>query len=54
MFGLDASEAKAIVSEVGAAVAQWRHVAAQVGQTEHQIDRMVSAFEHDDLKLAIS
>lgn len=52
LFGLGASDAKAIVSEVGAAVTQWRHVAAQHGQTPNQIDRMASAFEHEDLRLA--
>ena len=52
LFGLGAGDAKAIVSEVGAAVAQWRHVAAQNGQFPNQIDRMASAFEHEDLRLA--
>jgi serine/threonine-protein kinase HipA len=54
LFGLNPSAAKAIVSEVGSAVAQWRTVARQVGQTESQIDRMASAFEHQDLVLATS
>lgn len=52
LFGFGAKDAKLIVSEVGAAVAQWRHVAAQLGQTSNQIDRMASAFEHDDMTYA--
>ena len=52
LFGLSLADAKTIVGEVGGAVAAWRAVARQVGQTESQIDRMASAFEHDDLKIA--
>lgn len=54
MFGLSLGDAKAIVSEVGRAVVDWRSVARQAGQTESQIDRMASAFEHEDLKIARS
>lgn len=54
LFGLGDEDAKGIVSEVGAAVAEWRTVAAELGQTQNQIDRMASAFEHEDLRLAIS
>lgn len=52
LFGLGLADAKAIVSEVGRAVARWRNVAREVGQTASQIDRMASAFEHEDLTLA--
>ena len=54
LFGLGAAAAKAITAEVGAAVTEWRLVATHAGQTTSQIDRMSSAFEHEDLKLAIS
>ena len=54
LFGLSLIDAKAIVSEVGRVVSEWRNVATQVGQTENQIDRMSSAFEHEDLELARS
>lgn len=54
LFGLSLIDAKAIVSEVGRAVSEWRNVATQVGQTENRIDRMSSAFEHEDLELARS
>lgn len=52
LFGLSPGDAKAIVTEVGRAVAGWRSIARQTGQTESQIDRMASAFEHEDLTLA--
>ena len=49
-FGMTASEACTIAREVGAVVARWRKVAARHGLTAAQIDRMASAFEHDDLR----
>jgi serine/threonine-protein kinase HipA len=51
-FRLDKVEAKAIAKNVGDAVASWREVAAQHGLTANQIDRMASAFEHNDLAIA--
>lgn len=48
-FGLKTDQAVRIIGEVGEAVGQWRDVAAQVGQKKAQIDRMQSAFEHEDL-----
>ena len=48
-FGLRLAEAKQIVGEVVAAVLNWRDVAAAQGLTESQIDRMASAFEHEDI-----
>lgn len=54
LFGLGNEDAKGIIAEVGAAVAEWRSVAAEVGQTQNQIDRMASAYEHADLRMAIS
>jgi len=53
-FRLDRPEASAIAREVGAVAATWRDVAAQHGLTPNQIDRMASAFEHDDLTRAIA
>jgi serine/threonine-protein kinase HipA len=52
-FRLDKTEAAAIAKWVGAAVAGWRDVAAKHGLTPNQIDRMASAFEHDDLASAL-
>ncbi len=52
-FGLHAKNARAIAADVGAAVARWRDVAVAFGLTKSQIDRMASAFEHEDLALAL-
>lgn len=54
LFGLKAKTAKAIAYEVGLAVCQWRDVAAGLGISKSQIERMASAFEHDDLKKALA
>lgn len=51
-FGLRKKDAAAIAAEVGAAVADWRAVAAQAGIRKAEVDRMASAFEHDDLARA--
>jgi len=49
-FELDEGEAKTIAGEVGQAVATWREEATRMGLTHTEIDRMASAFEHDDLR----
>jgi serine/threonine-protein kinase HipA len=51
-FGLKLGDAKAIAGEVGAVVGGWRQEAARIGIREAEIDRMVSAFEHEDLEAA--
>jgi serine/threonine-protein kinase HipA len=51
-FGITLSTARDIIREVGAAVADWRTVAAAVGARSSEINRMASAFEHEDLKKA--
>ncbi len=51
-FGLGLQDARAIIREVGAAVATWLEVAAQVGARPAEINRMATAFEHDDLARA--
>jgi serine/threonine-protein kinase HipA len=51
-FNLKAIDARTIVGEVGSAVARWRDVAAEVGAPVREIERMASAFEHDDLARA--
>jgi serine/threonine-protein kinase HipA len=53
-FDLDAAKARAIAQQVGKAVSMWRGEAARHGLTKREIDRMTSAFEHDDLKMALS
>jgi len=52
-FGVKPNKARSIVREVGQAVAHWREVAATVGLGNREIDRMASAFEHDDLAKAV-
>ncbi len=49
-FNLRDAEIKKIVSNAAHAVNKWRQVAKSVGQSARQIDRMASAFEHDDLQ----
>ena len=51
-FGLNLLAARDIIREVGAAVADWRIVAAAVGAKPSEINRMASAFEHEDLQKA--
>jgi serine/threonine-protein kinase HipA len=53
-FELEQHKAKAIAAQVGKAVSIWRDVAAKHGIGKGEIDRMASAFEHDDLKTALA
>jgi len=53
-FELGSDEARAIAAEVGKAVATWRKEAGRLGLATHEIDRMASAFEHEDLKAALA
>ncbi len=52
-FELTREQAYAIASEVGRVVATWRLEATKIGLQKKEIDRMASAFEHNDLKTAI-
>ena len=52
MFGIAEDDARAIAAEVGRAVRGWRDAAARFGMTPDQIDRMSSAFDHEDLRAA--
>ncbi|HEY1262569.1 MAG TPA: HipA domain-containing protein [Terriglobales bacterium] len=51
-FELETDKAKAIAAQVGEAVSTWRDEAAQHEIGKSEIDRMSSAFEHDDLNMA--
>jgi serine/threonine-protein kinase HipA len=53
-FGVKPDKAKIIAHEVGAAVARWRETAKATGLSANEIERMASAFEHDELKKATS
>lgn len=52
-FELSPHQARQIIAEVGKAVSIWRRVAAKLGITKNEIERMSSAFEHEDLKAAL-
>jgi serine/threonine-protein kinase HipA len=51
-FSLDQDEAREVAKEVGQAVATWRQEAARLGLSPAELERMASAFEHDDAKEA--
>jgi len=53
-FGIKADKARSIAGEVGAAVKRWRRTAKARGVSANEIERMASAFEHADLKKAVS
>ena len=52
-FELEKAKAKTIATQVGKAVSTWRDEAAKHGIGKSEIERMASAFEHEDLKQAI-
>ena len=52
-FGVSATDARRIASEVGFVVSQWREVAQHLGIERPAIERMASAFEHDDLRRSL-
>lgn len=51
-FGLDEPRARSVMAEVVASVAGWRAVARRHGLRPIDLERMESAFEHDDLERA--
>ena len=53
-FELDTTRAREIAAQVANPVSKWRKEAARHGISKNEIDRMSSAFEHEDLKEALS
>lgn len=53
-FNVKPARARAIVREVAAVTRRWRRVASDCGLTQRQIDRMETAFEHEDAEAARS
>jgi serine/threonine-protein kinase HipA len=53
-FGIKPTDARTIVGDVYRAVKNWPSVAGSFGLKRREIDRMATAFEHDDAKLAAS
>ena len=49
-FRIKKARALEIIKEVALAVSEWRSVATQFGLIKREIDRMASAFEHEELK----
>lgn len=52
-FGLTLREARRIALEVGQATKTWHRDAARLGASKEEIELMSSAFEHDELRLAL-
>lgn len=52
-FVVDSTQAKKILKEIGLATALWREEAAKLKIKKVEIDRMASAFDHEDLQKAI-
>ena len=53
LFGMKPARARALAAGIGAVTAGWRDAAKLQGLNKAQIDRMETAFEHDDLQLAL-
>ena len=53
-FGLGLAAARTIIKEVAVVTATWRQTAKEAGAKSAEITRMASAFEHDDLKRALT
>ena len=53
-FGLGLAAARTIIKEVAVVTATWQQTAKDVSAKSAEITRMASAFEHDDLKRALS
>ena len=53
-FGIKPDKARSIANEVGSAVKNWRKTAKALGLSPNATERMSSAFEHEELKKAMS
>ncbi len=53
-FGLGLDNAQSVIKDVAAATSTWRETAREVGARGGEINRMASAFEHDDLTRALA
>lgn len=51
-FNLEISQAKKIAREVGSATSTWHKQAQKLKIKKSEIDRMASAFEHEDLRMS--
>jgi serine/threonine-protein kinase HipA len=53
-FTLSLADARQIIGRVARATSAWRGVAREVGAASAEVERMASAFEHDDLRRALA
>ncbi len=53
-FALTLTQARSVIKEVATVTARWRETAKAVGARSAEINRMASAFEHDDLRRALA
>lgn len=53
-FGVKAADAREIAQKIAQDVSNWRATATSLGIRPREIERMQSAFEHTDLKLALN
>lgn len=53
-FGLTVAQARSIIRQVANITATWREAAGEAGARSAEIDRMASAFEHDDLRRGLA
>ena len=52
-FELEDATARKVAADVGKAVSKWRYEAVRHGLTKTEIERMSSAFDHEDLQTAL-
>ncbi len=53
-FAMNLKQARAVIKDVATVTATWQDVARTAGARPVEINRMASAFEHDDLKRALA
>jgi serine/threonine-protein kinase HipA len=53
-FALTLAQARVIIKEVARVTATWRDTAKAAGARTAEVNRMASAFEHDDLRRALA
>ena len=53
-FALTLAQGRSVIREVASVTATWRDAAKAVGVRAAEINRMASAFEHDDLRRALA
>lgn len=53
-YALSLTDARSILGQVAGATSRWREVAREAGAAPAEMDRMASAFEHDELRQALA